>query len=311
MEQTNTTEQNINTEDYIVRGTAAGGQIRVFAATTRKLVEEARQRHNTSPVVTAALGRLLTAGAVMGSMMKGERDSVTLIIKGDGPVGKLTVTADTKGHVKGYADEPVVLIHAKPNGKLDVSGAIGKGTLKVIKDIGMKEPYAGEIDLVTGEIAEDLTYYFASSEQTPSAVGLGVLMNRDNTVNCAGGFFVQLLPDCSEEVISELELRLAAVTSVTDLLSDGYTPEDILTALFRDMDLELLEKTPAEFYCGCQEGEMSRAKQAVLSLEKKEIEEMIREEKPVTVHCHFCNTDTVLSVEELQELLEKKEATEE
>ena len=292
--------------DYIVRGTAAGGQIRVFAATTRELVEEARVRHNTSPVITAALGRLLTAGAVMGSMMKGERDSVTLIIKGDCPVGKLTVTADSHGHVKGYADEPVVLIHAKPNGKLDVSGAIGKGTLKVIRDIGMKEPYAGEIDLVTGEIAEDLTYYFASSEQTPSAVGLGVLMNRDNTVNCAGGFFVQLLPDCSEEVISELELRLAAVTSVTDLLSDGYTPEDILKALFSDMGLELLETTPASFFCGCQDGNGARAKRAVMALEEQELTDMIREDKPVTVHCHFCNTDTVLSVEDLKELLEAK-----
>ena len=201
--------------DYIVRATAADNQIRAFAITSRDLVEKARQIHNTSPVATAALGRTLSAGAMMGSMMKGEQDLLTLQIRGDGPLGGITVTADSKAQVKGYVNEPAVLIPANAKGKLDVSGAIGRGMLQVIRDLGMKEPYAGQTELQTGEIAEDLTYYFATSEQIPSSVGLGVLLNRDNTVRQAGGFIIQLMPYTEEKVIDDLEKRLAAMSSVT------------------------------------------------------------------------------------------------
>ena len=189
-------------KDYIVRATAAGGQVRAFAATTRETVEYARKAHNTSPVATAALGRLLTGGLMMGVMMKGDNDILTLQIQGSGPINGITVTADSHGHVKGYVGNPEVLIHANDKGKLDVAGAIGPGFLNVIMDMGLKEPYNGQVMLQTSEIAEDLTYYFATSQQVPSAVGLGVLMEHDNTVKQAGGFIVQLMPFAEEKTIS-------------------------------------------------------------------------------------------------------------
>ena len=219
-------------EDYIVRGTAADNQIRVFAATTRNMVEHARQIHNTSPVATAALGRLMTAGAMMGSMMKGEKDILTLQIKASGPINGITVTADSKANVKGYVGNPDVIIPANDKGKLDVAGAVGIGILNVIKDIGMKEPYVGQTALQTSEIAEDLTYYFATSEQIPSSVGLGVLMNKDNTVRQAGGFIIQVMPFAEDEVITALENKLSTVSSITSMLDAGMTPENILEELF-------------------------------------------------------------------------------
>ena len=214
--------------DYMIRATAAKGQVRAFAATTRDTVEFARASHNTSPVATAALGRLLTGSAMMGAMMKGEKDLLTIKIEGDGPIGGMTVTADSKGNVKGYAFHPEVMLPPNEKGKLDVGKALGVGVLTVIKDMGMKEPYVGQTILVTGEIAEDLTYYFATSEQTPSSVALGVLMNRENTVRQAGGFILQMMPGVSEEVVSGLEKRLSQIISVTALLDEGRTPEEIL-----------------------------------------------------------------------------------
>lgn len=210
--------------DYIVRATAANAQIRAFAATTRETVEKGRCVHETSPVMTAALGRLLTAGAMMGSMLKGEQDVLTLQIRGDGPAKGITVTADSSANVKGYVVEPQVMLPPNDKGKLDVGGAIGHGLLSVIKDMGLKEPYMGQTELQTGEIAEDLTYYFATSEQVPSAVGLGVLMEKDNTVKQAGGFIIQLMPFAEEEVIEKLEKNLAQVSSVTSLLDEGKSP---------------------------------------------------------------------------------------
>ena len=192
-------------KDYIVRASAANAQIRAFAAVTTELTEEARKRHETSPVATAALGRLITGGAMMGSMMKNDTDMLTIQIKCSGPIGGLTVTADSKGNVKGYVHEPNVILPPK-NGKLDVGGALGQGVMTVIKDMGLKEPYSGQTILQTGEIAEDLTYYFATSEQVPSSVGLGVLMEKDNTVRCAGGFIVQVMPFIEDEVLNKLEL---------------------------------------------------------------------------------------------------------
>ena len=273
--------------DYMVRATAAEGQVRAFAATTRELVETARKAHDTSPVVTAALGRLLTGGAMMGIMMKGDKDI-------------LTVTADAKGRVKGYADQPQVLLHANEKGKLDVGTAVGRGTLQVIKDLGLKEPYVGHVELQTGEIGDDLTYYFTVSEQVPSAVGLGVLMNRDNTVRQAGGFILQLMPNASEETIAALELRLAAVDSVTALLDAGCTPEQLLERLLGGMGLEINDKVEAAFSCNCSK---ERVAKALISLGAGELQSLIADGEPVELGCQFCGEKYVFTVEELRELL--------
>ncbi|MDD2971339.1 MAG: Hsp33 family molecular chaperone HslO [Lachnospiraceae bacterium] len=288
--------------DYIVRATAANAQIRAFAATTREMVEEARQRHNTSPVATAALGRLMTAGAMMGIMLKGEKDILTLQIKGDGPMEGVTVTADSKARVKGYVLEPQVMLPPNAQGKLDVGGAIGNGFLNVIKDMGLKEPYSGQTMLQTGEIAEDLTYYFANSEQVPSSVGLGVLMEKNNTVKQAGGFIIQLMPFAEEEVIEKLEANLQNIHSVTKILDDGNTPEQMLALLLEGMDLEILDTVPTEFYCNCDK---ERVEKAIVSIGRKEIQSMIDEGKEIEVNCHFCNTNYKFSVEELKEILKK------
>lgn len=287
--------------DYIIRATAAEGQIRAFAATTRGLVEYARSAHNTSPVATAALGRLLTAGAMMGIMMKGEKDLLTLKIEGDGPIGGLTVTADSRGNVKGYAFHPEVMLPPNAKGKLDVGGALGIGVLSVIKDIGLKDPYVGQTILVTSEIAEDLTYYFATSEQTPSSVALGVLMERDNTVKQAGGFILQMMPGASEEVISALEKRLGEITSITALLDAGNTPEMILEHILGDFGLEILDKLPTAFSCNCSE---ERIEKALISVGKQELQSMIEDGKTIEVNCHFCNKHYPVTVERLKELLE-------
>ncbi len=282
------------TQDYIVRATAADAKIRAFAATTRNLVEEARRRHNTSPVATAALGRLLTAGAMMGVTMKGAEDVLTLRVQGDGPIGGITVTAEANADVKGCVVNPEVLLHANAKGKLDVAGAVGRGTLTVIKDIGLKEPYSGQIELVSGELAEDLTYYYAVSEQVPSSVALGVLMNRENTVRQAGGFMIQLMPDAGDELIDELEKRLSGITSITSFLDAGKTPEDILQELLGGLGLEILEQIPTRFYCSCSK---ERVERALVSAGKAELQDMIRSGEPIDVSCHFCGEHYCFSVE--------------
>lgn len=289
-------------QDYIVRASAADGQIRVFAATTRDLVEKARKIHGTSPVATAALGRLLTGAAMMGSMMKGRSDVLTVQVMGDGPIGTLTVTADSMSRVKGIAQNPEVMLPASAEGKLDVGGAVGKGMLRVIKDLGLKEPYIGEVDLISGELAEDLTCYFAVSEQTPSSVALGVLMNRDNTVAQAGGFIIQLMPDATEEVISHLEQKLTEVTAVSGLLAEGMTPEEILEYIFAGFDLKLLDKIPTSYYCNCSK---ERVEKALISLGAKELNAMIADGEPITMNCHFCGSNYTFSVDELKELVQK------
>ena len=290
----------IRDSDYIVRGIAAGGQIRVFAATTRNVVETARQHHEMSPIATVALGRLLTGGAMMGTMMKNDSDVVTIQIKGNGPIGAMTVTADSKGRVKGFVANPQVMLPLK-DGKLDIAGALGLGVLSVIKDIGLREPYVGDTILVTSEIADDLTYYFATSEQVPSSVGLGVLMNKDNTVEQAGGFIIQLMPDAKEETIEKLEARIKEVKSVTQLLEEGMTPEEILEHILGDMGLEILDKTPTEFYCNCSK---ERVAMAIMSVGKDEIDQMIEEGNPIEVKCHFCNTAYNFSIDDLKHLRE-------
>ena len=287
-------------KDYIVRATAAGNQVRAFAATTDEVVEMARKAHNTSPVATAALGRLLTGGAMMGVMMKGDKDLLTLQIKAGGPLQGITVTADSHGNVKGYVGNPNVCIPANKKGKLDVASAVGVGFLNVIKDMGLKEPYIGQTTLQTSEIAEDLTYYFATSEQVPSAVGLGVLMNKNNTVAQAGGFIVQLMPFAEEKVIAKLEKNVAGITSVTALLEQGHTPESLLETVLEGLDVEINERIPTQFYCNCSKERVTRA---LISVGKKELEDMIKEGKEVEMNCHFCNTNYTFSVEELKQLL--------
>ena len=288
--------------DYIIRATAANDQIRAFAAVTTEMVETAREHHNTSPVATAALGRLLTAGAMMGSMMKGEKDVLTLQIKAGGPLQGITVTADSQGNVKGYVGNPDVCIPANSKGKLDVAGAVGPGFLTVIKDMGLKEPYSGQVMLQTCEIAEDLTYYFATSEQVPSAVGLGVLMNKNNTVRQAGGFIVQLMPFAEEDVISKLEQNVQKINSVTNLLEEGHTPESLLEKVLEGFDVQINEKMDTRFHCNCSK---ERVEKALISIGRKELNEMIQEGKPIKMNCHFCNTNYNFTVEELKEILRR------
>lgn len=288
--------------DYIVRATAANSQVRAFAATTRDVVEAAREAHGTSPVATAALGRLLTAGAMMGSMMKNEKDMLTIRIQCDGPIKGLTVTADVNGNVKGFVEEPMVILPASEKGKLDVAKALGLGVLSVIKDMGLKEPYVGDTILTTSEIAEDLTYYFATSEQIPSSVGLGVLMEKDNTVKQAGGFIIQVMPFVEDEVVTKLEENIAKIESVTSMLDKGMTPEQILEAVLEGMDVEFTDTMPTKFHCNCSK---ERVEKALISIGKKDIQEMIDDGKEIEMHCHFCNTSYPFSVEELKEILKK------
>ena len=287
-------------EDYLVRAIAANGQVRAFAAYTKNTVETARQAHNTSPVVTAGLGRLLTAGAMMGSMMKGDRDVLTIKAEGSGPVGHYLVTADSKGNVKGYAANPNVILPANAADKLDVGGSLGVGLLTVIKDLGLKEPYTGTCELVSGEIAEDLTYYFASSEQTPSSVGLGVLMTKDNTVNVAGGFIIQLMPDATEETISIIEEKISTIKSVTSMLENGLDPEGIINLILGGLDPEILDKMPVRFYCNCSKERVSKA---LIAIGRKELDNIIADNEPIEVKCHFCNKAYNFTVDELKKLV--------
>lgn len=286
--------------DYIVRAIAANASIRAFAATTKEMVEFAKNAHNTSPVATAALGRLLTAGAMMGVMMKGDKDVLTLQIKGSGPLKGITVTADSKGNVKGYVINPNVIIPANSKGKLDVGGAIGPGILNVIKDMGLKEPYVGQTFLQTSEIGDDLTYYFANSEQVPSSVGVGVLMNKDNTVAQAGGFIIQLMPFTDEKIIDQLEKKLGEINSVTSMLDEGKTPEMILDYILGDFDVEIVDKIPTQFKCNCSK---ERVKKVLYSISKKEIEDIIKDNEPINVECHFCNTSYKFDIDELKGIL--------
>ncbi len=290
--------------DKIVRATAADAQIRAFASSTCELVEEARRIHHTSPVATAALGRLLSAGAMMGTMMKGERDLLTLQICSDGPIGGLLVTANASAEVKGYVNNPSVMLPATAEGKLDVGGAVGSGTLFVIRDLGLKEPYVGQCALQSGEIGDDLTAYFALSEQIPSSVGLGVLLaaggEEAGSVKQAGGFILQLMPDTSEEIIEELEEILKETEPVTAMLDHGMGPEEILDRLIGRFDPEITEVVPARYHCDCSRERMERA---LISLGEEELREMIRDGKPVEMSCQFCNRTYQVQEKELEELL--------
>lgn len=285
--------------DYIVRATAADSSIRAFAINAKELVETAREHHDTTPVMTAALGRLLCGAAMMGSMMKGEKDLLTLQIQCSGPAQGLTVTADSAGNVKGYAVNPKVELPLNDKGKLDVGGALDLGILSVIKDMGLKEPYVGQCQLQTGEIAEDLTYYFATSEQIPSAVGLGVLVNPDGSVRQAGGFIIQLMPFTPDDVVERLEKRIAEIDSVTQMLERGLTPEQILEEILGEFGLEITDTLPAQFKCDCSKERISKA---LATINKKDMDDIINDGESIEVKCQFCNTAYKFEVEELKEI---------
>lgn len=284
--------------DYIVRATAADSAIRAFAITSKNLVEEARVHHNTSPVITAALGRLLSGASMMGSMMKNEKDLLTIQIECSGPARGFTVTADSTGHVKGFPKEPNVDLPTK-NGKLDVGGALDLGVMSVIKDLGLKEPYVGQTVLQTGEIAEDLTYYFATSEQVPSAVGLGVLVDMDCSVKQAGGFIVQLMPFTPDDVIDRLEKKISELKSVTEMLEEGNTPEQILEIVLGEFGLEITDTMPVAFRCDCSKERVSRA---LATLNRKDMDDLINDGEAIEVKCQFCNEAYNFTVEDLKAL---------
>ena len=288
-------------KDYVIRATAGDGQIRAFVGTTKHLVDEARELHQTTKVATAALGRTLTATSMMGLMMKNEKDKVTVIIKGGGPIGTILVTSDSKGNVKGYVTNPNVEVENYPNGKLNVAGAVGnQGHVKVIKDIGLREPYNGSYPIVSGEIAEDFTHYFALSEQTPSVVSLGVL-TRSDEVEFAGGFIVQLMPDAQEENIVILEKNISNLPSITNLLKDGKTPEDILNIVLDGLNPRILDTCEVKFECECSK---EKVKEALVAIGKIALGEIIEEDKKAEVGCQFCNRKYNYTESELIEVLE-------
>lgn len=295
-------ETNASYKDYMVRATAASDQIRAFAVTSRDLVENARKLHNTSPIATAALGRLMSGTLMMGSMMENEKDLITVKIDGDGPLGGLLATANNKGEVKGYVNNGLVILPPNDAGHLNVGGAIGKGSFTVIRDMGMKDPYVGQVPLYTGEIAEDFTYYFAQSQQTPSSVGLGVLMNNENTVREAGGFIVQLMPFADEAVISHLEENLRKLSSVTEILKEGKSPEQMLEIVLEGFDIKWNGTMPVSWRCNCSKDRVSRG---LILLGKKELNDIIKDGKPIETKCHFCEKKYDFSIEELKALKAK------
>ena len=293
----------MDNKDYIVRASLANDSVRAFAISSTHLVAEARERHKTLPVVTAALGRLLSAGAIMGCMMKGDKDIVTVSLKGDGPAGYITVTADSHGHVKGFPGNPNVDIPRKYAGKLDVGAAVGRGLLTVSYDLGLKEPYSGQVEIQTGEVAEDLAYYFTVSEQLPSAVGLGVMVDTDSSVKYAGGFILQLLPDAPEDVIELLEKKLANLEPVTAMMEKGMTPEDMLSYIFEGVDIEFTERHDVEFYCDCSN---EKVKRALAAISDKELQDIVNDGEDIEVKCYFCNTAYKFSIADIKDILSSR-----
>lgn len=289
-------------EDYIVRAIAEEGTIRAVAATTTNMVKESQKTHGLSPLATAALGRTMTAAAMMSTTLKGERDTITVQIKGDGPIGGIVVVSDSEANVKGYVHHPLVYLPLNSKGKFDVAGAIGQGYLNVIKDMGLKEPYIGYVDLVSGEIAEDITYYYAYSEQIPTVTSLGVLTNASEIVASAGGFILQLMPGADEETIMFIENKINSIPSVTGLLSEGKSPEDILNMILSEKNIKIMDKTPCKYMCNCSRERMERS---VISLGKKEILDIVNEDHGAELQCHFCNKKYRFSEEDLLSLMDK------
>ena len=287
-------------EDYCLRVAAANGQIRAFVASSGHMVDKAAQVHNASAVAAAALGRALTAAAIMGLMADNDNDTITLNIRGDGALGGVLAVSDGQGRVRGYTHNPQVDVANRPDGKLNVGGAIGSGYLTIAKDIGLKEPYTGKIALVSGEIAEDLAHYFAVSEQTPTIISLGVLVNPNLTISHAGGLFLQLMPGFSDDLIDKLEEQIANFPSISQILSEGKTPEDIAEILLAPFKYEITEKMPIKFACNCDKPRIERA---LISLGYKEISDIITEIGKAEINCHFCNTNYIFNKEDLEGIL--------
>lgn len=288
-------------QDYMIRATAGSGSVRIFAANTRNLVNKAAQLHKTTPVATAALGRTLTAAAMMGATLKDDTDILTIDIRGSGPIGGIVAVVDNKPRVKGYVFNPRAEVPNKAKGKLDVGGAVGIGVLTVTKDLGLKEPVSGQVELVSGEIAEDITYYFAASEQIPSSVALGVLVDVDYSVKQAGGYIIQLMPDAKEEIIAHLEEILPTLSPVTTMLEEGKSVEDILNVIFAGYDLQVHETIFPEFCCNCSR---EKTEKALISLSPDELRVILEEDKGANLHCHFCNTDYAFDEEEITSLID-------
>lgn len=289
-------------KDRLIRMIDKEGHFRAFAIDSHGLVEEARRIHGTSPVVTAGLGRTLTAAAIMGAELKSEQETVSIQFKGDGPVGCIVAVSDNDSRVRGYVGEPLVDLPLKPNGKLNVSGSIGTGHLTVIRDLGMKEPYVGRVELQSGEIAEDIAYYYATSQQTPSVVALGVLVDRDYSVKAAGGYIVQLMPNCPEDIVSKLEENVAHMPTVTQILAEQHTLEDMMEKMLQGFSYDITEEREPVYQCNCKR---QRIERVLISLGKKELLEMAREQNGAEVRCHFCNKMYQFSEEELRELVRK------
>lgn len=287
----------------IVRYITEDGSAFVIAADTTDVIARAEQIHHTSAVVTAALGRLMTAASMMGDMLKGKEDSVTLRMNGGGPAGSLIAVSDSDGNSRGYVQNPIVEIPLNDKGKLDVRGAVGTdGYLYVMKDIGLKEPYVGQTNIVSGEIAEDITNYFASSEQTPSVCALGVLVNPDLTVKRAGGFIIQLLPGCPEETISAIEAAVSDIEPVTVMLDKGMTADDIAKRAMKDIKVDKLDENNIEYRCNCSR---ERVEAALVSTGKDALKEMASSGKDTKVECHFCDKVYTFTPEEIEKIIEK------
>ncbi|MNH88388.1 33 kDa chaperonin [compost metagenome] len=287
-------------KDRLIRGTAMDGKVRAFAVRTTQLVDELRRRHDTYPTATAALGRTLTAAAMMGSMMKGN-EKLTVQVKGDGPIGQIVVDANANGEVRGYVNDPHVHLPSNSLGKLDVAGAVGtSGFIHVIKDLGLKEPYRGSVPIISGELGEDFTYYFAVSEQTPSAVGLGVLVDSDSSVIVAGGFIIQLLPGLEDKEIAAIEQAIGQLPPVTSLLDQGLELEEMLKWIIPDV--RVLDEMDITFACSCSR---ERVEKTLISLGESELNQLMEEDEQTEVVCDFCRESYVFKREELRELLEQ------
>lgn len=290
---------------YVLRGTASNGDVRLFAAITTDMVEKARKIHNMSPTASAALGRLMTAGSIMGTMLKDEKDTLTITINGGGPAGNLVVVGGASGNVKGYISNPSVDLPLNEKGKLDVGRAVGKnGMLNVIKDMGLKEPYVGQVPIYTGEIAEDLAYYFTVSEQVPSAVALGVLVDVDTSIKAAGGLIIQMMPNANELIGDIITYRLHEIPPISSLIAEGKTGEDILNLLFDDMDLKIYEKIETDYVCDCSK---ERVEKALIALGRAELERLKDEDKHIEIQCHFCNTKYDFDEKDIEKLIESAE----
>lgn len=287
--------------DYMIRAIDKKQTFRLFVVKSTNTVEEARQHHNTTPTASAALGRTLTAGLMMGYMMKNEKDKLTININGGGPIGTILVVSDNSGHVKGYVDNPNVNLELKENGKLNVGGAVGtQGKLTVMMDIGMKEPYVGSTDLVTGEIGEDLAYYYYLSEQQNTVVALGVLVDTDYSIKSSGGFIVQTLPFIEEEDLEKLENTLNNLKSVSDYFDNDKTIEEIAKEIFSDFEIQITDKIPVAFNCDCSE---ERMEQALISVGKNDLKEIIEEDGKIETVCHFCSKKYLFEGEKLKNIL--------